>query len=186
FKKQLVDRLGFRGAARRRMEERIQFHPWFYLEPGVFYAEHGNAHDHYSVQSGFFDPAGVSRELKLPLSSQVLHYFANRYTEQTRVDSMQLFYLDRALLALVGLLGAWWAVGAAHGFIAKAAAAVAVGIVFAAVNALLGRMRRTDAHPMLQQAARRVAQLFDVKYVVMGHSHRVVDEPIGGGARYLN
>ena len=286
FKKQLVDRLGFRGAARRRMEERIQFHPWFYLEPGVFYAEHGNAHDHYSVQSGFFDPAGVSRELKLPLSSQVLHYFANRYTEQTDLDhvdtwgpreyidwvlrsanplrvaadyfvmvwrvtypvfvqsmkvwrrfaraadkaiarvdthdssahvrkalgrfsgteaqakqllaiasrpaeeslfdSMQLFYLDRALLALVGLLGAWWAVGAAHGFIAKAAAAVAVGIVFAAVNALLGRMRRTDAHPMLQQAARRVAQLFDVKYVVMGHSHRVVDEPIGGGARYLN
>jgi len=25
-----------------------------------------------------------------------------------------------------------------------------------------------------------------VKYVVMGHSHRVVDEPIGSGARYLN
>jgi UDP-2,3-diacylglucosamine pyrophosphatase LpxH len=28
--------------------------------------------------------------------------------------------------------------------------------------------------------------LFDVKYVVMGHSHRVVDEPIGSGTRYLN
>ena len=31
-----------------------------------------------------------------------------------------------------------------------------------------------------------MAQLFDVRYVVMGHSHRVVDEAIGGGARYLN
>src|SRR5207248_5970503 len=79
-----------------------------------------------------------------------------------------------------------WAVGAAHGIAPKAGAAAAVGIVFAAVNALLGRMRRTDSHPMLQQAARRVAQLFDVKYVVMGHSHRVVDEPIGSRARYLN
>ena len=75
FNRQLVDRLGLRGAARRRVEERIQFHPWFYLEPGFLYAEHGNAHDHYSVQSGFFDPAGVNRELELPLSSQVLRYF---------------------------------------------------------------------------------------------------------------
>jgi UDP-2,3-diacylglucosamine pyrophosphatase LpxH len=39
---------------------------------------------------------------------------------------------------------------------------------------------------MLRQAARRIAQIFDVKVIVMGHSHRVVDEAIGGGARYLN
>jgi len=66
------------------------------------------------------------------------------------------------------------------------AACAATGIAFAAVNAALARLRRTDSHPMLQQAARRIAQLFDVKYVVMGHSHRVVDEPIGSGAHYLN
>jgi predicted phosphodiesterase len=47
-------------------------------------------------------------------------------------------------------------------------------------------MRTTDSHPMLQQAARRIAQILDVKVIVMGHSHRVVDEAIGGGARYLN
>ncbi|HEX9604609.1 MAG TPA: hypothetical protein VF973_12745, partial [Myxococcales bacterium] len=286
FKTQLAGRLGLTGNARRRVEQRIRFHPWFYLEPGFFYAEHGNAHDRYSVQSGFFDPAGVSHALDLPLSSKVLRYFANRYAEQTDLDevdtwgvpeyidwvlkagnplriaadyfvmvwrvtypvfvqslkawrrfaraadkaisrvdahassahvrkalcrfsgteaqarqllaiasrpaeeslfdSMQLFYLDRAVLAVLGLVGAFVAVGAAQGLWVKVAAAVATGIAFAALNAVLARRRRTDAHPMLQQAARRIAQLFDVKYVVMGHSHRVVDEPIGSGARYLN
>jgi UDP-2,3-diacylglucosamine pyrophosphatase LpxH len=286
FKAGLAARLELTGSARRRFEQRIQFHPWFYLEPGFFYAEHGNAHDRYSVQSAFFDPTGVRDALDLPLSSKVLRYFANRYAEQTDLDevdtwgvpeyidwvlkagnplriaadyfvmvwrvtypvfvqslkawrrfaraadqaisrvdahassahlrkapgrfsgteaqarqllaiasrpaeeslfdSMQLFYLDRALLALLGLVGAFLAVGSAHGLWAKLAAAVATGIAFAALNAVLARQRTTDAHPLLKQAARRVAQLFEVKYVVMGHSHRVVDEPIGSGARYLN
>ncbi len=61
-----------------------------------------------------------------------------------------------------------------------------MGILFAAVNALLASKRRTDAHPMLQAAARRVAQVFDVRYIVMGHSHRAVDEAAGNGARYFN
>ena len=39
---------------------------------------------------------------------------------------------------------------------------------------------------MLRQAARRVAAVFDVKYIVMGHSHRALDEPAGNGARYFN
>lgn len=282
----LAARAGLAGSPRRRFEQRIQFHPWFYLEPGFFYAEHGNAHDRYSVQSAFFDPTGVRDALDLPISSKVLRYFANRYAEQTDLDevdtwgvpeyldwvlkagnplriaadyfvmvwrvtypvfvqslkawrrfaraadqaissvdthapavhlrkalgrfsgteaqarqllaiasrpaeeslfdSMQLFYLDRAVLAVLGLLAAFLLVGAADGPWAKLAAAVATGIGFAALNAVLARRRRTDSHPMLQQAARRVAQLFDVKYVVMGHSHRVVDEPLGSGARYLN
>jgi UDP-2,3-diacylglucosamine pyrophosphatase LpxH len=287
FRNQLADRLGLTGWARRRLEHQIQFHPWFYLEPGFFYAEHGNAHDRYSVQTGFFDFTGVPREgeMDLPLSSLVLRYFANRYAEQTDLDevdtwgvpeyidwvlkagnplriaadyfvmvfrvtypifvqslnawrrfaraanraisrvddgqvahvrkllgrfsgdeaqlrqllgiasrpaeqslfdSMQLFYLDRMLLALLCLFGSWAALGSANGLVAKIGSVVGIGIVFAAFNALLGRMRTTDSHPMLQQAARRIAQIFDVKVIVMGHSHRVVDEPIGGSARYLN
>src|SRR5207244_4357267 len=42
------------AAARRRMDRQIEFHDWFYLEPGFFYAEHGHAHDHYSVHPDFF------------------------------------------------------------------------------------------------------------------------------------
>jgi UDP-2,3-diacylglucosamine pyrophosphatase LpxH len=39
---------------------------------------------------------------------------------------------------------------------------------------------------MLREAARRVAQVFDVKYIVMGHSHRAVEETVGSGTRYFN
>lgn len=275
-------------AARRRFERNIEFHDWFYLEPGFFYAEHGHAHDTYSVQSDFFAEHGgalAHKEMQLPLSSKVLRYFVNRYTEQVELaddvdawsvkeyldwvlkagnplrvaadyfvmvfrviypvlrqslkisravaraadkaiapkvdahahirrmlarfqgtdkqanqlvamaakpgeqslfDSMQLFYLDRMLLALLCLACAISTSSATQGFWARAAGITAVGILFAALNALLGSKRKTDAHPMLQQAARRVAQVFDVKYIVMGHSHRPVDEPAGNGARYFN
>ncbi len=272
--------LAERGAARRRLDKLVEFHDWFYLEPGFFYAEHGHAHDHYSVQADFFEEHGG--QIELPLSSKVLRYFANRYREQVELpddvdtwrlkecldwvlkagnplriaadyfmmvfrvfypvlrqslrisrafaraadraiarkvdphahvrrmlarfqgtdrqahqlvaiasrpaeqslfDSMQLFYLDRMLLALLCLFGAFCTAAAVHGFWAKAGALTGVGIFFAAVNALLASQRRTDAHPMLQAAARRVAQVFDVRYIVMGHSHRAVDEAAGNGAR---
>ena len=273
------------GCPRRKIDRLVEFHDWFYLEPGFFYAEHGHAHDHYSVQNDFFSAHNDDSEIELPLSSKVLRYFVNRYTEQVEVaddvdawgvkeyldwvlkagnplrvaadyfvmvfrviypvvrqslkisrafaraadkalapavdrdahvrqlltrfqgtdkqarqlaeiasrpaeqslfDSMQLFYLDRMLLAVLCLVGA---LGLAHlvdGFWAKAGALTCVGIIFAALNAMLGKRRRTDAHPMLQEAARRVAQVFDVRYIVMGHSHRAVDQAVGNGTRYFN
>ena len=277
--------LAERGVPRRKVDRLVEFHDWFYLEPGFFYAEHGHAHDHYSVQTDFFAEHRDGAEIELPLSSKVLRYFVNRYTEQVEVaddvdtwgvkeyldwvlragnplrvaadyfvmvfrvlypvlrqslkglrafaraadkaisgkvdehahvrqmlarfqgtekqaqqllaiasrpaeqslfDSMQLFYLDRMLLALVCLFCALATSAGVHGFWAKAGALTGIGIVFAAFNAVLGKRRRTDAHPMLQAAARRVAQVFDVKYIVMGHSHRPVDEAAGNGARYFN
>ncbi|TMA24408.1 MAG: hypothetical protein E6J78_20640 [Deltaproteobacteria bacterium] len=286
FRRILADRCGASSeAARKRIERQIEFHDWFYLEPGFFYAEHGHAHDHYSVHPDFFGGQTEQPEMQLPLSSQVLRYFINRYTEQVEVfdhvdawglreyldwvlkagnplrvaadyfvmvfrvihpivwqslkisrafariadkvlgrtvepsahvrrmlstvqgtekqaqqllaiasrpaeqslfDSMQLFYLDRMLLALLSLFCAWSTSLSVHGFWAKAGALTVVGIVFAALNALLGAQRKTDSHPMLLQAARRVAQVFDVKYIVMGHTHRAVDEAVGNGARYFN
>ena len=283
----LIERAGVRSAAaRRRFEKTIQFHDWFYLEPGFFYAEHGHAHDHYSVQSDFFAEHGgalAQQEMQLPLSSKVLRYFVNRYTEQVELpddvdtwgpkeyldwllkagnplrvaadyfvmvfrvfypmvrqwlrfsrafaraadkamgqkapphvrrmfsrfqgtekqaqqlvaiaarpgeqslfDSMQLFYLDRMLLAGLCLFCAISTSQSVFGFWPRAGAITVVGILFAALNALLGSKRKTDAHPMLQAAARRVAQVFDVKYIVMGHSHRAVDETVGTGTRYFN
>ncbi len=273
------------GAPRRKVDRLVEFHDWFYLEPGFFYAEHGHAHDPYSVHSGFFSAHNDDAEIELPLSSKVLRYFVNRYTEQVELaddvdtwglrqyldwvlkagnplrvtadyfvmvfrviypvvrqslrisrafaraadkalsprvdrnaharqllsrfqgterqahqlaeiasrpaegslfDSMQLFYLDRMLLAIGSLIAAWTLAHAVHGFWAKAGALTCVGILFAALNALLGKRRRTDAHPMLQAAARRVAQIFDVRYIVMGHSHRAVEEAVGNGTRYFN
>jgi UDP-2,3-diacylglucosamine pyrophosphatase LpxH len=273
------------GAPRRKIDRLVEFHEWFYLEPGFFYAEHGHAYDRYSVQSDFFSEHRNQGEIELPLSSKVLRYFVNRYTEQVDLaddvdawgvkeylqwvwragnplrvaadyfimvfrvtypvlrqslrisrafaraadkalapkvdphaqvrrllrsfqgtdrqaqllaeiasrpaeqslfDSMQLFYLDRMLLAIVCLITAWMTSLAVHGFWAKGAALTFVGVLFAALNAFLGAQRKTDAHPLLQRAAERVAQVFDVKYIVMGHSHRAVQEPVGNGAWYFN
>jgi UDP-2,3-diacylglucosamine pyrophosphatase LpxH len=38
----------------------------------------------------------------------------------------------------------------------------------------------------LHAAACRVAQIFDVKVIVMGHSHRATEETVGSGSRYFN
>src|SRR5437763_4440682 len=101
FRRILAARL---SAPRRRFDRLIEFHDWFYLEPGWFYAEHGHAHDHYSVQSDFFEEHRNQGEIELPLSSKVLRYFVNRYTEQVQVaDDVDTWgvkeYLDWVLKA---------------------------------------------------------------------------------------
>jgi len=118
--------------------------------------------------------------------AQQLAEIASRPAEQSLFESMQLFYLDRMVLALVSLVTAFATAHAVRGFWAKGGALTLIGVVFAALNAALGARRRTDAHPMLREAARRVAQVFDVKYIVMGHSHRAVEETVGAGTRYFN
>ncbi|MGZ6125762.1 MAG: hypothetical protein ACXWLR_12430, partial [Myxococcales bacterium] len=90
------------------------------------------------------------------------------------------------LLAVACLITASCTAHAVQGFWAKGGALTLIGVAFAALNAMLGSQRRTDAHPMLQAAARRVAQVFDVKYIVMGHSHRPVEQTVGNGTRYFN
>ena len=257
----------------------VEFHSWFYLEAGFFYAEHGNAYDSYGVGTGFFDAAGDSaREMELPMTSKVLRYFVNgcsgaatddadswglfgylawvlrsgnplrvgaaffamvlrvlspvvrqsltsgpawgppgpdapagsrlrnllgefagteaqaqellaitsRPAEQSVFGTLQLFYLDRLALALLSLAFAWTAADLAQGRWQKLAAVALGAVLFAGLNLLLGAQRRVDAHPLLLDAARRVAQVFGVRYVTMGHSHRAVSEPLGAGARYFN
>jgi UDP-2,3-diacylglucosamine pyrophosphatase LpxH len=270
------------GMNRRKLDRAVEFHDWFYLEPGYVYAEHGHAYDRYCVHSDFFEEH--KSQIDLPLSSKVMRYFVNRYTEQTDLpddvdtwgikeylkwvlragnplriaadyfvmvfrvtypvflqslkisrrfarvadkaisrhapdalvrrmltrfqgtekqaqqlaaiasrpaeeslfDAMQLFYLDRALLALLCLGLAWSTSLLAGAFWAKAGSVTAVGMLFAALNARLGAQRQTNAHPLLLQAARRVAQVFDVRFVVMGHSHRPVEAEVGNSTLYLN
>jgi hypothetical protein len=118
--------------------------------------------------------------------AQQLAEIASRPAEQSLFDSMQLFYLDRMLLAVICLVSAFCAAHSVDGVWAKAGVLTLVGILFAALNALLGAQRRTDVHPKLHAAAERVARVFDVRYIVMGHSHRAAEESLGSGARYYN
>ncbi len=284
-------RTGLEGDGLQAVAERIVFHAWFYLEPGFLYAEHGNAHDRYCLQSGFFDELPGAPELELPMSSKAVRYFVNRWAkaqeeldnadkmsiteflrwtakmgnpllitldfvlmlyrviqpvalqslrlskmaarlarrtvgrlepeareqqrlgnverwlaryaddsgeqarqlfalasrpaEQSLFDAVQLFFLDRMLLALVCLGALVWGVASAPG-LQKLPWVAGACFAFGVANALLGRLRHTDAHPLLFTAARRVAQVFGVRYVVMGHSHRRVDEAVGPGQHYLN
>src|SRR5262249_24063619 len=92
------------GIPRRKIDRLVEFHDWFYLEPGFFYAEHGHAHDRWSVQADFFSAQNDDTEIELPLSSKVLRYFFNRYTEQVEVlDDVDTWglkeYLDWVLKA---------------------------------------------------------------------------------------
>src|SRR5262249_18412435 len=118
--------------------------------------------------------------------AQRLLAIASGPAEQSLFDTMQLFYMDRMALALLCLLTVVSAVITASTLFGKFIAVGAVGVLFSATNALLSRRRQTDAHPILRQAARRVAQIFDVKYIVMGHSHRAVNEAVGARTRYVN
>jgi UDP-2,3-diacylglucosamine pyrophosphatase LpxH len=101
------------------------------------------------------------------------------------LDAMQLLYLDRMLAGLactgaalgLGLLADGWP---------RLFGLLAVGVVFVALNLWLGRTRQADAHPTLKAAAHKVARAFDVKFVVMGHSHRPVEEQLGNCTRYFN
>jgi hypothetical protein len=84
----IVKRTGLDGAALQSASDRIAFHAWFYLEPGFLYAEHGNAHDRYCLQSGFFDELPGARELELPMSSKAVRYFVNRWAKaQEELDN---------------------------------------------------------------------------------------------------
>src|SRR5439155_34611 len=182
------------GCPRRKIDRLVEFHDWFYLEPGFFYAEHGHAHDHYSVQADFFSAHNDDTEIELPLSSKVLRYFVNRYAEQVEladdVDAWGLKeYLDWVLKAGNPLrVAADYFVMVFRVIYPMVRQSLRISRAFAraALNARLGKQRRTNAHPMLQAAARRVAKVFDVKYIVMGHSHRMVEEAVGNTTRYFN
>src|SRR2546428_9825695 len=83
--------------------------------------------------------------------AQQLAEIASRPAEQSLFDSMQLFYLDRMLLAVVSLVVAWCLAQTVSGLWAEIGALTCVGIIFAALNAALGKHRRTDAHPRSEE-----------------------------------
>ncbi len=102
-------------------------------------------------------------------------------------DLLQLFYLDQFALVSASAAAATVLLLTHMPLSAKATSLSAVGLAFAGVCALLGSRRDTESHPKLRAAAGRIAQLFRVRYVVMGHSHRAVSETIPEtSARYFN
>jgi UDP-2,3-diacylglucosamine pyrophosphatase LpxH len=60
--------------------ERIHFLPWFYLEPGLLYVEHGHQYDEYCSNAHHLYPilAQRPRQLELALSGFTMRYVAAR------------------------------------------------------------------------------------------------------------
>lgn len=59
--------------------QRISFHPWFFVEPGVLYFEHGHRFDQLCVTPPQLCPlqTGANDELVQPISGLAIRYFAN-------------------------------------------------------------------------------------------------------------
>lgn len=106
--------------------------------------------------------------------------------EQNLFASIQLFYVDRLALVAAVLLGGTACLALATSPLGQAGSLAALVGAATAANAVLDRARLVDSHPKLLDAARRVARLFDVPVVVMGHSHRTVSERVGTGTTYFN
>jgi len=98
----------------------------------------------------------------------------------------QMLFVDRVLLAGGALLLLAGCAAASMPAPWRAAALVATVALAWRVDRRLARARLVDAHPKLWGVAGRLAALFDVPVVVMGHSHRPVDAPVGARARYIN
>lgn len=105
---------------------------------------------------------------------------------QSLFRTLQSVFLDRFALAglvavatvLALVLGASWPV---VGITAGASAVVAVGLA-----ALSAHRRVVDATPSLRAAAARVAEWVGTRFVVMGHTHRPMEVPIGEARWYYN
>jgi UDP-2,3-diacylglucosamine pyrophosphatase LpxH len=102
------------------------------------------------------------------------------------VRVMQLFYLERIALVLAALGTVPWLLRSFPGAVGVGLS-LGVGAVLELLLPALARARRTESHPLLERAAHQLADLFGVYWVVMGHTHRAVDLPVGRrGARYVN
>lgn len=106
--------------------------------------------------------------------------------ERNVMATLQLLYIDRLILGglLAGATG-FFTLGRRSPVLkgALVAGTLAGGLIG---NRLLSAMRQVDSHPKLLAAAHRLAVIFGVRYVVMGHSHHPVSRAVGHGARYFN
>jgi hypothetical protein len=106
--------------------------------------------------------------------------------ELSVVATARMLYFDRIVL------GAGVLFCAAACAVISGPASTRGGILLGALlggtlaNGWLARARLIDSHPKQVAAAHRVAVLFKVPLVVMGHTHRAVAETVGGSSRYFN
>ncbi len=106
--------------------------------------------------------------------------------EESVLACAQMLYVDRVLLGFAVAGGITSCAASSLALHWRAGGLALVVMVALGLNYLLSRGREIDSHPKLLRAAHRVAVLFGVDYVVMGHSHRAIDQEVADGTRYIN
>lgn len=123
------------------------------------------------------DHEALARELSELMKPPAAHSFW---------ATARMLYFDRLMLVLglgvvatccIAVDGPVWARAGVF--------AVALGLA-GLVNTWLDRARLIESHPKLLAAAHRVSVLFAVPVVIMGHSHKEVNQRVGDGATYFN
>ncbi|HEX6240250.1 MAG TPA: hypothetical protein VFZ61_05135 [Polyangiales bacterium] len=105
-----------------------------------------------------------------------------RPTTQSPIDVMRLLYLDR-MLAGAAALGCAVAAGVSAG---PMAAAYGTTAAFFSAYAGIGLGSNQAPHDSLRQGARYIADLFDARWYVMGHTHAPVSEALEPRKTYVN
>jgi len=72
------DREGQRSA--EEVADAIRFYPWFYLEPGVAWIEHGHQYDPYCSFESVLDPSSGAPDLDVNIGAALVRYVTNPFT----------------------------------------------------------------------------------------------------------
>ena len=105
-----------------------------------------------------------------------------RPTAESPLEVARLLYLDR-MVAGAAALGCVVAAGLST---APFAAVYGTSAAFLSAYAGIGLRTNQAPHESLKQGARRIAALFDARWIVMGHTHAPVSEEIEAGKTYVN
>lgn len=105
-----------------------------------------------------------------------------RPTAESPLEVARLLYLDR-MVAGTAALGCVVAAGVSAG---PVAAVFGTSAALLSVYAGIGLRSNQAPHESLKQGARRIARLFDARWIVMGHTHAPVSEEVEAGTHYVN
>lgn len=123
------------------------------------------------------DHEGLAQEISSLMKPPAAHSFW---------ATARMLYFDRMLLGVGVIFTAGTCMAVSGSPWARLGTFAAIAAFAGVLNAWLDRARLIESHPKLLAAAHRVSVLFAVPVVIMGHSHREVNQMVGDGCRYFN
>ena len=89
-----------------QVADAIGFYPWFYLEPGVAWIEHGHQYDPYCSFDSVLEPASDELEIDVNIGAAVMRYVVNHFPMDVSQQWGKGFFGYLRFWASFGALGA--------------------------------------------------------------------------------